>query len=192
MPSSPPSPDELLLRCHFVYEIKMLQETYRRCWEEVSDDAEDEKKILNNALIESFCVHARNLIEFFQDKKFRVTYANSQYLPFSQVSPNTMNAIYGRLCAQITHLVHSGTQNRTIDALQKINAKDRYEILGILRGEIIQFKGKLVPSYAQMAAAIPEPLHPFNIPVAQSPYATTTTTNFTSAGGYFPPPEKPE
>jgi hypothetical protein len=46
MPSSSASPDELLLRCHFVYEIKMLVETYRRCWAEVSNDGDDEMKII--------------------------------------------------------------------------------------------------------------------------------------------------
>jgi hypothetical protein len=191
MSSASASPDELLLECHFVYEIKMLQETYQRCWEEVTNDADDERKILNNALIESFCIHARNLIEFFRDKKVRTTYADPTYRAFSLVQPNTMDTIYERLCAQITHLVYKGTHNRTTHALQKINAKDRYEILRILRSEIIEFKGKLVPSYARMAATIPEPPHPFDIPVGISPYATSTATTFASAGEYFPLSQRP-
>jgi hypothetical protein len=188
MPSPSPSPDERLLRCHFVYEIKMLVETYQRCWGEVSNDADDERKIINNALIESFCIHARNLIEFFQDNKFMTSYADSRYKAFDPVSvKDRISSIYKRLSAQISHLVFRGTQNRTIHTLQKIDARDRYEILDILRTEIIEFKRHLAPSYLHVAAIIPVPARASEIPVSMGPFATTTTSNFATSYGFYEP-----
>ena len=181
MPSSSASPGELLLRCHFIYEIKMMQETYRLCWEEVNNDASDQEKIINNALIESFCVHARNLIEFFQDKTFMRIYKNTSYDAFPD--KNKLSAIYQRLCAQISHLVFKGKQHRTINAAQKIDAKDRYEILYIVGTEIAEFKKHLLPTYAHFADTIPIPPHPFAVPKGMGPSATTTTTHFAVAWG---------
>jgi hypothetical protein len=67
MPSpSAAAPAELLLRCHLGYEIWMLQETYRRCPNDPNNTARDDDTVVrDNSLIESFCVHARNLIELF-------------------------------------------------------------------------------------------------------------------------------
>ena len=51
---------EELLGEHLLYEIQMLHETRKALnGERVSD------QIITNALMESFCVHARNLNEFF-------------------------------------------------------------------------------------------------------------------------------
>jgi hypothetical protein len=166
----------------------MLVETYRRCWAEASNDGNDERKIINNAMIESFCVHARNLIEFFQDRKFMTSYADPHYKAFDHVLGNDkISSIYKRLSAQISHLVYQGEQNRTIHTLQKIDARYRYEILDMLRAEIIEFKRHLAPSYLHVAAAIPVPARASEIPVSMGLFATTTTSNFATGYGLYEP-----
>jgi hypothetical protein len=49
----------LVFRDHILYEVKMLQMTYRLLQEPWYSGW------IGNALIESFCIHARALIEFF-------------------------------------------------------------------------------------------------------------------------------
>jgi hypothetical protein len=51
-----PSASEILEH-HYAYELDMLSDTYR---------LSREAQIQLNAYIESFCIHARNLIEFFR------------------------------------------------------------------------------------------------------------------------------
>src|ERR1700730_2405008 len=131
MPSpSAPSPAELLLQCHLGYEIWMLQETYRRCPNDANNTARaDDAVIRDNALIESFCVHARNLIEFFTKetsrKKLQKQYTNN-YWPVSAVSITKINK---HLNNQITHLREG---ERPITDSEKIGPQERAKILTIL------------------------------------------------------------
>src|SRR5262245_16938817 len=171
----------------------MLVETYRRCWGEVANDADDDKKIVNNALIESFCVHARNLIEFFRNNKFTTAYAAS-YKPFKRFAgTDQISTIYDRLCGQISHLVHEKKGiRRTIHGSEKITAWDRYEILDILRAEIVEFRAHLATGeYAHVAAVIPVPRSAFDIPPRNDPDATTTTESFVTSGYFHHPSDFP-
>jgi hypothetical protein len=180
--SSPASSsDELLLQRHLVYEIKMLQESYHRCWRAVTDDADNNEKIINNALIEAFCVHARNLIGFFKDEKF-MSCCTTNYRAFTSMPKGKIKCIEDRLNMQISHLVYKGKNKRSILDMDKVNGKDRYEILEILRSEIIEFKEKLSKRYAYLSDSIPVPPHPFNTPVSSGPNATTTTELVITAG----------
>src|SRR6266478_3100960 len=150
MPSPSPSDDELLLKCHFVYELTMLRDTYQRCPKEgtiINDD------IIRNALIESFCVHARNLIEFFEGEKNESRkYSESAYHPFSTVmSDIRIGVIKKRLNAQITHLIYHGTHKRTINDSEKINDKDRADIYTIVARENTIFKTHLAQGYKHIA-----------------------------------------
>jgi hypothetical protein len=146
MPSpSAASPAELLLRCHLGYEIWMLQETYRRCPDDANNTARaDDAVIRDNALIESFCVHARNLIEFFTKetsrKKLQKQYTNN-YDPFSGVSITKINK---HLNNQITHLREG---ERPITDSEKIGPQERAKILKILSHEIREFKAHLADAY---------------------------------------------
>ena len=59
------NPDKKILefvREHLPYEIDMLRSTYLTLYQGGVDWA------IRNALIESFCIHARNLLEFFSKK----------------------------------------------------------------------------------------------------------------------------
>src|SRR5215472_1081532 len=106
------SPDDLLLRCHFVYEVKMIWETYARF---LRRDFVTKETVIRNALIESFCVHARNLIEFLRGKHRR-KYTRPSYRPFCDVPTEKINAINDRLNDQISHLRFG----RTVKTSEKI------------------------------------------------------------------------
>lgn len=54
---------EEILREHLPYELDMLRSTFERLRDGVADD------VFRNALIESFSIHARSLIEFFRKGK---------------------------------------------------------------------------------------------------------------------------
>jgi hypothetical protein len=69
VPNAPPDREY-----HLDYEIWMLEQTYTR----LRDD-----EVIKNAIIESFCVHARNLLEFFWKEAPKYT---QNYVPFSQIS----------------------------------------------------------------------------------------------------------
>jgi hypothetical protein len=120
------------------------------------------------------------------------SYADPHYKAFDHVSgKDKINSIYKKLSARISHLVFRGTQNRIIHTLQKIDARDRYEILDILRAEIIEFKRHLAPSYLHVAAIIPVPARASEIPVSMGPFATTTTSNFATGYGLYEPWHNP-
>jgi hypothetical protein len=73
---------------------------------------------LANAIIESFCVHARNLIEFFDQKSATPGQARSDYIgakhfcngyiPWTKGGPS--NDLRGRLNRQISHLTYDRTE----------------------------------------------------------------------------------
>ena len=65
--------DSEILEYHYNYELDMLANTFRLL---------NDNRIQQNALIESFCLHARNLIEFFCDKEKGQQYTE-QYTPFA-------------------------------------------------------------------------------------------------------------
>ena len=55
---------EDLIRSHIPYEFKMLVGTFGRLNAPAHAD-----NVLNNALIESFCLHARALVDFFKNEQ---------------------------------------------------------------------------------------------------------------------------
>jgi hypothetical protein len=54
---------EEILEKHLPYEIYMLRQTYRKLAEGQPQD-----EVVGNALIESFCIHARSLLDFFESR----------------------------------------------------------------------------------------------------------------------------
>jgi hypothetical protein len=148
--------DEELIGHHLVYEIDMLRETIFRIGR--SGD-----KVLNNALIESFCVHARNLIEFFQKPRGAGRYVRPGYKAFDNVdiSPDIK-----RLNNQISHLL----DGRTADNSGKIDGRERARLYELIAHEIRTFKGTLKDEYSSIE--IPELL-----PLTVSITSTTTTSS---------------
>lgn len=66
-------PDAILMDIiekHLPYEIDMLRRTHTQL---SKIDEADEQRAIRNALIESFCIHARSLLHFFANNKMRIT-----------------------------------------------------------------------------------------------------------------------
>jgi hypothetical protein len=55
---------EEILEKHLPYEIDMMRETYR-----LLGKIPPPENVIKNALIESFCIHARSLLDFFERKR---------------------------------------------------------------------------------------------------------------------------
>ena len=111
-----------------------------------------------NALIEAFCIHARNLDEFFQgsgrgDTLMAETFAASEYTPL--MSDRERKDLVRKINKQISHL----TEQRTSEAEEKIGTADRAKLFYILIAEADNFTRHLQPhlrrawKYAPGAAA---------------------------------------
>jgi hypothetical protein len=115
----------------------MLFETRTRLIAGVND------VVLRNALIESFCIHARSLIDFFNDRKGAKAsdFTEPTYVPF----PNgpIADTLVTKLSTQIAHL----TLNRTADPQKKIDHTAREELTTKLAAELVNFFGNLKPEY---------------------------------------------
>ncbi|HET9935944.1 MAG TPA: hypothetical protein VFQ29_05750 [Methyloceanibacter sp.] len=115
---------EELLGEHLLYEIQMLHETRKALnGERVSD------QIITNALMESFCGHARNLNEFFvevlrDDTLKASSFATADYgRPMNSADRQTL---FKKINKQISHL----TIERTSVPEEKIGSADREQMYG--------------------------------------------------------------
>ncbi len=131
-PTSPKIRDELFKE-HLPYEIWMLHETLDALNRSASD------KVLENALIESFAVHARNLIEFLGGEYFDLgQFTAPKYNRGTQLDWKKATT---KLNVQISHI----TQARTTIAAEKLSPSERAEILVALEKELGDFKSVLSP-----------------------------------------------
>jgi hypothetical protein len=130
-----PSASEILEH-HYMYELDMLTDIYRLT---------RETQIKQNAYIESFCIHARNLIEFF--RKAGRQYVETSYTPFAETK-SRIDKLNPILNHQVAHL---NIKNRTIDDAEKISPETRYELLQILGKESVEFRKHLKPEYREMS-----------------------------------------
>jgi hypothetical protein len=96
-----------------------------------------------NALIEAFCIHTRNLHEFFQgcraDTLKANTFTDSRY----KARPNDKErkTLMGKINRQISHL----TEQRTSVVEEKISSADRARLYSILIAEADNFTRHLQP-----------------------------------------------
>jgi hypothetical protein len=126
---------------HLTYEIGMLFWAYGAVNLEASKP-QPEGHIIN-ALIESFCVHARILNDFLLGKKNNVpaksvTY---DYKPFA--SGKIDKKLTDKIGAQIVHL----GRDRTSDPASKIGGADRLLQLRSIAAELVMFRQHLRPEY---------------------------------------------
>jgi hypothetical protein len=124
----------------FGYEVWMLTETYNRL---ATQRIEDQDRVLANAMIESFCIHARILIDFFNGRRGvkaeEVT--RKTYKPFS--SGQVRHELIFKLNNQIAHI----TRKRTFVASEKIGPADRKELFDAIVSELQIFMTHLKPEY---------------------------------------------
>jgi hypothetical protein len=133
-----PRPEKLLGH-HLKYEIDMLRETLARL-------PSSTDRVITNALIESYCVHARSLIEFFRKRRSRAAqdYVRPAlaYKPFTGTQ-GRVDDLWLKLNNQISHLM----DGRTDDDSKKLGDGERRELYELIRGALAHFKANLRPEY---------------------------------------------
>src|SRR5438132_1153956 len=111
-------PDQMILveinSEHLPYEIDMLRETYRR-WMTITGPLTPDQAFACNSLIETFCVHARALLDFFSDRRTGPTDAIASdftdgYVATFDLTKEPVKSLRTKLNKQLFHL----TKNRTI------------------------------------------------------------------------------
>jgi hypothetical protein len=121
---------------HLPYEISMLRGTYSAI---ARIPGATSTQLVENALIESFCIHARALFEFFAKESARHTYTNATYRDLG-----AHDKFRDILNNQIAHVIFSKRKTK-ID--QKINSQLRFNMYDHARLEIENFRGELLSKY---------------------------------------------
>ena len=129
---------DVLLR-HLKYELVMLNHTFQQL--QMKSLPQNEV----NVLIESFCLHARNLIDFFSDShkdKGREAaawhFTKDTYRP-----PAKPKGLCEKINAQILHIRY----DRTSAASEKIGTADRLALWTLVRNRVAYFLEELRPEY---------------------------------------------
>jgi hypothetical protein len=163
---------------HLAYEIQMLRFTNFLL------SVPAFSKGVANALIEAFCIHARNLIDFFNqqsetpggsDYMGARHFCRKEYKSFPNGDLDTK--LTGKLSQQIAHL----TYNRSAKGEDKIGPDERKELMKAIEGEIELFANHLRSPYKaawKLDLSTPNKLNP------DATYGTTnhiTTTQWTTA-----------
>jgi hypothetical protein len=101
-------------------------------------------QVIRNALIESFCIHARNLNEFLlengrPDTLKATSFADDNYQP--PLVTEVRQALFSKINKQISHL----TEDRTSSAEDKIGDLQREQMYSVLFDELQRFSQHLNP-----------------------------------------------
>ena len=154
-----------------VYEFWMLIETRNALATGVED------RVIRNALIESFCVHARGLVGFFLDRDGAKAseFTDANYAPFK--NGRIAQSLLVKINTQIMHITFS----RTTDPGKKIGLADREELFTAVVSELSNFLRHAKPEYQALWGLTPWPNpldagHPPAASGAASRAATTTST----------------
>jgi hypothetical protein len=103
------------------------------------------ERTVANALIESFCIHARNLDEFFQSSggrrpdTLKASSFTTNYVPLRSLP----KALKTRINQQITHL----SSGRTHNPHELVNQTDRHQMFIMLVSEAVHFGEHLKPEF---------------------------------------------
>lgn len=128
---------------HLPYEIDQLRGSFGQLKDKERDDRDDSDvalRVVRNALIESFCVHARSLIDFFANRRIKKTDVTAEdfgHFPASlQTEKEPLKTLRMKINKQIFHL----TCNRTIFETAKFDLQtDGVHILQLIEKEIERF-----------------------------------------------------
>ena len=164
---------------HLPYEIDMLRGTFQLLKEidATGGVAETDlaKQLFRNAFIESFCVHARSLLDFFSNRRIAPTDAIAgDFAAFTtSLKPmeEPLKTIRTKLNKEIFHL----TKNRTITKKFDVGI-DGVEILKMIKSEIEQFRAGLSAEYQPFECKIA----PVEIAGLKFQTSTASTTNHIS------------
>jgi hypothetical protein len=128
---------------YMFYEFWMLAETHKRLLAGKGD------AVLENALIESFCTHARNLNEFFLEVGLGDTLKASDFTLGDYKWPpdsDKRRALITTINKQIPHL----NDQRTLVAQEKIGEQDRTAVYELLVADFKNFTHHLRPEVRPM------------------------------------------
>ena len=124
------------------YELVMLSYTFMRLL--TSRPSTAEEQLDRNAYLESFGVHARNLVAFLSEKSPGDDRNASDYVPdFEAPDQARLQQVLSRLEKQILH----ATALRATDPQEKFTADDARELYAWIVPAILRFQGQLGPSY---------------------------------------------
>jgi hypothetical protein len=155
---------------HLVYEVNMFRLTYLLLQLPAWSGG------LANAIIESFCVHARNLIDFFSEKSATPGQSNNYtgakhfsdgYTAWTKGGPS--HDLCGRLNRQISHI----TYDRTSKDQEKIGPKERAELVELIERELKIFSGCLRKPYKEDWPFGEDAASGKSIVIGVSPYSAT-------------------
>ncbi|MGJ5135703.1 hypothetical protein [Bradyrhizobium oligotrophicum] len=131
---------------HIPYEVRMMRQTYVM----LSDGSACLwlSQTIINALIESFSIHARSLIEFFSGKDspsggmaYAKHFAKDGYEPCSEDGPGV--SFKHKLNAQIAHPSYWRTSNDE----EKLSAKDRAALMQFVEGELVRLSSTMKENF---------------------------------------------
>lgn len=144
MAKKKPQPEKIMefFQRYLHYEVWMLRSTYDLLIQSRSDI------VINNALIESFCIHARNLIEFFKNHKscdFDPRWFTNNNFRLKRTF--VRDGLVRKINTQISHL----TCERTTEVASKIGPKDRAELLNSIESELTRWCNALTDEWKDSA-----------------------------------------
>lgn len=151
---------EALLHVHVRYELDMLFGTLHQLANPVAN------AVVGNALIESFCLHARQLLDFFGNTQglHASEFTHSGYTPLANDALGISSATTKKLNTQIAHL----TKERVSDAAEKIGPEDRVRLHAGLERALRHFERHLRSPFRERWGAYSVPL----VPTTAQPSAT--------------------
>ncbi len=148
-------PDQILVDInneHLPYEIGMLRESFRR-WvqfaQTIKGPLTPDQAFTRNSLIETFCVHARALLDFFSDRRTDQTDAiasdfTNGYVATFDPTKEPIKSVRTKLNKQLFHL----TRNRTVIGADKFNMyTDGTLVLQTIEPAIQEFASHLTPDF---------------------------------------------
>jgi hypothetical protein len=176
---------------HLPYEIDMLRACYSG-WQDfvqsVPSPTTQEQQLCRNVLIESFCMHARALLDFFSKSNDPTDAIASDFtngfVPTFDCSKEPLKTLRTKLNKELFHL----TKNRTIVEANKFNmAADGKLILDAIEPAIQRFVTCLKPEFQAfrcVTGPIPFPLATtIHAPAVASATGTFQSTSSTLGGG---------
>jgi hypothetical protein len=128
-----------LLHIHVRYELDMLFATFELLRLPASN------VVVGNALIESFCMHARALIDFFDNTQGLEAreFTDAAYRPLPKDQLGISDTLINKLNTQIAHL----TKKRVDAPSLKIGVTDRQNLRDGLLRALRHFEQHLLPSH---------------------------------------------
>jgi hypothetical protein len=159
-----------LLNEHVRYELDMLFETSNRLnYCDIDDD------VVRNALIESFCIHARQLIDFFNDEKgvHARRFMNDGHSVSSSTTVQLSGKLKTKLNTQIAHL----TERRTTDPADKIGNDDRSRLVSGIQKALRVFESQLRSPFKEAWGSYEIPTLPCSVKPSATNAVTISSTN---------------